>query len=141
MKGKFQRSIIKFMDGRYGPDELYNFQFIFLVILIILDLFVNSNLLWLIEVINMGIMLFRFFSKNVYKRRRENNKYLDIEFKVGRPFRNIMRNYKDKKHIYKNCKCGTTIKIKVPKKRGIVHATCPNCSKRVSILALKHRKR
>lgn len=139
-KGLFAAIYKKLLGERYGIDELTKFHFFMLVVLIIIDLFVDSYIVGLLQLLMMGLIIFRFMSKNTYKRLKENEIFCNIRYEIVKPFKNIKRNLRDKKHIYKKCKCGTTIKVKVPKKRGIKHTTCPNCGKRVRILALKVKK-
>ena len=79
-------------------------------------------------------------SKNLYKRVKENQIFNDIRYGILSPFKNIIRRVKDRKHLYKKCSCGTTIKTPLPKKRGIKHTTCPNCGKRNRIIALRKKK-
>ena len=58
-----------------------------------------------------------------------------------KPFINIKRNIEDKDHIYKKCpKCKTILKLPVPSERGIKHAKCPSCKKRVTLFTLKKLK-
>ena len=42
---KFVQKIGKFMYGRYGIDDLYKFLFKVYIVLLILNLFVNSDIL------------------------------------------------------------------------------------------------
>ena len=65
---KFEEKIRKFMYGRYGPDELYKFLFELYIVLIIINLFIRSNILNFISLLVIIYMLFRFFSKKIYKR-------------------------------------------------------------------------
>ena len=130
----------KLLGDRYGFDQLGKFCFIVLGILIIIDLFIDSYIVGLLQIIVIIIISYRFLSKNIYKRCRENEKFLDVKNFLLKPFRNIKRNIKDKKHIYKKCSCGTTLKLNLPKKRGIKHATCPSCQKRVRFFAFRCRK-
>lgn len=136
-KGLFSMIYKKLLGERYGIDNLSKFLFFLLGILIIIDLFVDSYVVGILQLLIMGLIVFRFMSKNTFKRLRENEIFCNIRYSIFKPFRNIKRNLSDKKHIYKKCKCGTTIKVGVPKKRGIKHTTCPNCGKRVRLLALK----
>lgn len=136
MKEKYR----KFMQGRYGADQLYNCQFVMLIILFCVDLFVDNVILWIVEAFLIIWMFYRVFSKNIYKRCRENERFLEIKDMLRQPFINIERNIKDRKHIYKRCLCGTTLKVKAPKKMGIKHAKCPNCHKRVRLMAFKTSK-
>lgn len=134
---KFQQKIQKFMYGRYGFDELYNFLFYIYFFLLIIDLFLDSKILTLIEFITIFIMVYRALSKKIYIRSNENQKYLKIKRKISKWFENI----KDKNHIYKKCRyCKTILKLPLPDKIGIKHVKCPKCKKKNKVLALKRQK-
>ena len=139
---KWINKLQKFMIGRYGPDELYNFLLKLYILLFIIDLFFNSLVLTIIELLIVIIMFYRFLSKNIYKRRKENNKYLRLKNKILKPFNNIKRNFKDKDYyVYKKChKCKTTLKLPLPPKRGIQHVKCPKCKNRIKFLCLRQEK-
>lgn len=137
---RIMAKIKKFMYGRYGIDELYNFLFSVYLILAFINLFLgNSFISWLIFFIAV-IAIYRVLSKNSSNRRKENAIYLEIVRKISKLFINVKRNFTDKEHIYKRCSCGTTIKVSLPKSYGIKHAKCPNCKKRNTFLALKKEK-
>ena len=139
---RFIEKFQKFMYGRYArPDELYKFLFWMYFILLIIDLFVNNMVLTVLELIIIVTIFYRLFSKNIYKRSNENQKFLKMRNKLLKPFSNIKRNIKDKDHVYKKCpKCKTVLKLPVPTERGIKHAKCPNCKKRVTLFTLKKLK-
>ena len=130
----------KALNGRNGIDDLIKFQFIILIILTVLDIFVDSYIVGLLQLITMITIGYKFMSKNLYRRVKENQIYNNIRYGIISPFKNIIRRIKDRKHLYKKCSCGTTIKTPLPKKRGIKHTTCPNCGKRNRIIALRKKK-
>ena len=66
----------KFMYGRYGVDELYKFLFILYIITFIINIFIRSQILEIIGLIIVLITFYRVFSKNIYKRSKENRNYL-----------------------------------------------------------------
>ena len=140
IKGLFKTLYKGITNGRNGIDDIVKFQFYFLVLLVILDLFVDSYNVGLLQLITMISIGYRFMSRNLYKRVKENQKFNDFRYGIISPFRNIIRRIKDRKHLYKKCSCGTTIKTPLPKKCGIKHTTCPNCGKRNRILALRKKK-
>ena len=138
---KFASKLQKFMYGRYGVDDSYKFLFKICIVLFILDLFTNSSVINGLELLIIVIMLYRFFSRNIYARSSENQKFVKIKNKITKPFRNIKRNMNDKDHVYKKChKCKKTLKLPLPSKRGIKHAKCPHCGKRVTLFTLKYQK-
>ena len=139
---KFIDKLQKFMIGRYGPDELYHFLFkLYIILLIINVFFVKSIILEYIELFIVLFIFYRFFSKKIYKRRKENQFYLKSRNKILKPFKNIKKNIKDKNYIYKKCnKCKTFIRLPIPKSYGIKHTKCPKCKKRLTVLCLKKEK-
>ena len=135
----FIYKIKAFMKDRYGTDDLYKFQFGILIALLVGNLFINNFIYDLVSIINIVIIVYRVLSKDIYRRCRENERFLSIKHSFFNFFRNIKRNVSDKKNLYRKCSCGTTLKVKVPKKRGIKHAKCPSCGKRVRIFTLRKR--
>ena len=133
--------ISKFMYGRYGMDELSKFLLKVYIALAIINVFVDSSIISALGLIIFAVVLYRFCSKNCYKRRKENNKYFLLKKSLLLPFKNIKRNIKDKDYIYKKCfKCKTILKLPLPMKRGIKHAKCPKCKKRLTIFTLRKQK-
>lgn len=138
---KFIEKIQKFMYGRSGLDELGMFLFQSYLVLLVINIFVKSNILTIIELVIVVIALYRMLSKNIYGRSNENVKFIKLKKKVLKPFYNIKRNFNDKDHVYKKCHhCKTTLKLPVPTKRGIKKVKCPECKKRNKFLILKKMK-
>lgn len=139
---KYISKIQKFMLGRYGVDELYKFLLRIYLILFLIDIFINSKVLTILELIIVIIMFYRFLSKNIYTRQKENRYYLKFKKEVLKPFNNIKRNYKDRDYyVYKKCKyCKTTLKLPLPKKRGIQHVKCPKCKNRIKFICFRQEK-
>jgi translation initiation factor 2 beta subunit (eIF-2beta)/eIF-5 len=138
---KFIQKLQKFMYGRYGVDDLFKFSFFIYVILVILNMFLNNLIINIAKLLLLFIIFYRYLSKNIYKRSNENRKFLKIKKKIFSPFNNIKRNINDKDHVYKRChKCKKTIKLPLPRKKGIKHAKCPHCGKRNTIFTLKYQK-
>ena len=67
---KYYQKFYNFMRNRYGTDLLEKDLMKFYFILIIIDLFVNSYVLLGLELLLFIIIIFRFFSKNIKKRRK-----------------------------------------------------------------------
>ena len=136
-----KNKVIKFMSGRYGIDEIYKDGIVLAVILLILDMFINSQLLKILHMTLILTLLYRSFSKNIYKRKMENNKYLKIKNKILKPIKEMKKHFKDEYHIYRKCHhCSTILKLPIPNKRGIKHSICPTCKKRNTFIILKKLK-
>lgn len=123
-------------------DELNRFLIIIDIILIIVSIFIKAFLLDLFKFIFLGLIIFRIASKNKIQRQKENKIYLKVVNTLTKPFKNIVRNFKDRKtHVYKKCsKCKTTLKLPLPNKRGINHAKCPECDNRVTLFTLRKKQ-
>ena len=136
----FINKLTKFMYGRYGIDELYYFLLIICLIIIILNIFIKSSILTLIEFIILILATFRYLSKNISKRKKENKRYLYIKDKILNYFNYQRRKYNDRNtHMYKKCpKCKQ--KIRLPLKKGKHTVKCPNCSHKFEVKCSKDEK-
>ena len=63
-----------FMIGRYGIDDLYKVLLVIYTILILINIFIRSKIIAVIEVLLIIIMIYRVLSKNIYQRRKEKRK-------------------------------------------------------------------
>ena len=134
--------IQKFMQGRYGVDELYKFLLGLYFSLFVVNLFFKSFILEIIGLVIVIFTFYRFFSKNISKRRRENRWYLRVKNILIKPFLQIKRNYKDRDYyVYKKCMgCKSILKLPLPKKRGIQKVKCPKCKKKIRFICFRQEK-
>ena len=122
MKEKFYR----FMQGRYGIDQLNSFLMIVCVICFIVNMFIGSIVLTFIAYGTWLFVIFRMFSKNIYARNRENDKYLNFFSPLSRWLKLKLMSKQDPSNKYFSCpKCKQI--VRVPKGHGTVVVTCPNC--------------
>ena len=122
MKEKFYR----FMQGRYGIDQLNSFLMIVCVISFIVNMFIGSIVLTFIAYGTWLFVIFRMFSKNIYARNRENDKYLNFFSPLSRWLKLKLMSKQDPSNKYFSCpKCKQM--VRVPKGHGTVVVTCPNC--------------
>lgn len=123
MKEKLRR----FMMGRYGVDYFSRFTLTASLIFLILSTLTKFSLFQLMFWGFLFYTYYRIFSRNIAKRREENNWYLNKTYKA----RNFILRQKNSlaqrktHHIYKcpNCKQ----KIRVPRGKGKIEITCPKC--------------
>ena len=114
-----------FMYGRYGADQLGNFLFVFYIILAILS-FVYPPIMILCYA-TIIYSLFRMFSKQYYKRRAENEWYLNKTEGI-RKFFNRQKNQWKYRKTHKYLKCPHCKQyLRVPKGKGDITVTCPKC--------------
>ena len=115
-----------FMQGRYGIDQLNSFLMIVCVICFIVNMFIGSIVLTFIAYGTWLFVIFRMFSKNIYARNRENDKYLNFFSPLSRWLKLKLMSKQDPSNKYFSCpKCKQM--VRVPKGHGTVVVTCPNC--------------
>ena len=111
----------RFMIGRYGTDKLNTAILLAGLILCLLGMFMPPPVNLLFAVLSYGLMIWsvlRSFSRNIYKRYRENQKYLAF-----------MERLKDRNHRYFACpKCRQS--VRVPRGKGKIAITCPRCKEK-----------
>lgn len=128
---RLRDKISRFMTGRYGADELARFESIVLLIIMLAAVIVRQ------PIVNLGcffIMLFllihsyvRMFSKNISKRRAENQKFLNFRYRMVAKA-SKMKNHIRQQKTYRFYKCPTCKqKVRVPKGHGKICITCPKC--------------
>ncbi|WP_301082083.1 hypothetical protein [Thomasclavelia cocleata] len=121
---KFQNAVYQFMLGRYGSDQFNVFLVILAIVLMILNLFFIRNsflsaIVWLILIYS----LYRIYSRNIYRRRAENDKYLSIIQPIQKRISMIKKNREDHEHKYFLCpECKQT--VRVPRGHGKITPKC-----------------
>ena len=129
--------LISFMSGRYGSDKLNYFLLSVYFVIWIVNIFIPSQIISLfIDIIQLAVMIvlfFRMFSRNIYKRRKENETFLIITKKILPDFKLIKCKWQDRHtHIYKKCpSCRSVLRLR--KISGEHTAVCPKCSNRVNV--------
>lgn len=122
MKDKFYQ----FMQGRYGSDQLNSFLIIISIICFIINIFISNIVIEIVFLVIWFIVLFRMFSKNIYTRNQENEKYLIFLSPLNRYLRLKLMNQQEPTHKHFACpKCKQM--VRVPKGHGKIIITCPNC--------------
>ena len=134
---RIRQAIARFMYGRYGSDELYNALFLLEIILLFVSsilsilgrttplLSVVSSLLYLLSLVILIWAMFRFFSRNIQKRRRENMIWLSIKSRLFRKKRPALP-LDTPTHVFRACpKCRSVLRL--PRQVGKHTARCPRC--------------
>ena len=136
--------IAEFMYGRNGIDNFYHFLFWTIIALSLINLFVKWWVLSIIELFVLIYAVYRVLSKNVYRRQRENQVYLECVEKIRRVYNKVSRKvtqkislvknmWRDRKtHSYRRCpKCHNTLRL--PKIKGKHTAACPCCDNKFDV--------
>ena len=121
----------RFMYGRYGSDQL-NMAILIAAVLVsltnsILTVFLRESGVYssivapLLSVTVYGLLIysfFRMFSRNIYKRQRENRRFTQLWMRL-----------KDRNNRYFRCpNCKQT--VRVPRGRGKICIRCPKCGEK-----------
>ena len=121
-----RNALQRFMYGRYGNDQLNNFLTIsYLVLFVLYMLSGLQPLYWLCTVL-IFVVLFRMLSRNIYKRREENVKFLRKADPAIRWYRLQRTMRRDKDHIYFKCP-NCSQQLRVPRGKGKITVTCRSC--------------
>ncbi len=115
---RISQSLQRFMYGRNGVDQLSWVLVALGLILNLIGSILQLGLLYLVAYVLLLLALWRMFSKQVSKRRAENQKLL--------AFWNRLR---DRQHRYFSCpQCRQT--VRVPRGKGKVNIKCPKCGEK-----------
>jgi len=121
-----RNAIQRFMYGRYGADQFGHFLVGAALVLTVLNVFFDSALLMLLADVMIFYALFRMLSRNTYKRREENARFLKKAGPVLKWLRLQQTIRKDKDHRYFKCPCCSQY-LRVPKGKGKITVTCRSC--------------
>ncbi len=119
------------MYGRYGTDKLSYAMWILSIVIYLGCMFVPWGIVRMIlQILSTALLVlvfFRMFSKNIYARRAENNKFLKMTKPIGSFFKVSFNRIKYRKtHCYRKCPhCKNMLKL--PKVRGEHRVACPVC--------------
>lgn len=123
-------AIQRFMYGRNGVDQLGSFTVVVYLIISILSVLLKINQHIVVRILMTAILivyLFRILSKNIYARRKENQKFLSIYNPIkSKVNKRINRLKKMKDYLYFKCpQCKA--ELRVPRGKGNITVTCPKC--------------
>lgn len=121
---------MQFMYGRNGFDLFSRFLSYLALALVVLQLIIRGaagNVLWWLAVLLLVYAYFRIFSRNLAKRRAENEKYCQYRMKVVNGF----RDWKDRRRQsrdFRFFRCPSCrAMLRVPRGKGKIRVTCRKC--------------
>lgn len=117
----------KFMTGRSGADELSLALLIFALLVSILASFTGSALFAILNIAAYVLCIYRMFSRNVVRRRTENQKFISGWHSAKRfASQSWVRVKNMRKYKYFKCpECHA--RLRLPRKVGEVTITCGKC--------------
>lgn len=129
---KFKEKFIKFMSGRNGFDAITYALGIVYIILAVINLFVSSSIIYATILLICIYIIVRVFSRNLSKRRSENQKFLSLLKKIKSWFKVFGLRFKERKtHIYKKCPhCKNTLRLPKIQDKQTHTVNCPCCNQK-----------
>lgn len=124
---KLRDKFIRFMQGRYGMDELGRFLSYVLLALIVISFFWRSSILNLVILLLLIYTYYRMFSRDISARYSENQKFSEVKQKIVSGKKGFSSGKKDPTvRIFACPTCGQ--KVRVPKGKGKISIHCPKCN-------------
>ena len=117
----------RLMYGRYGNDSLNQFLIVLWFAEAIVNIFLHSLILYLLGTVLCVIVIFRMFSKNIVKRRRENAAWYHFSQKMRSSYQLLKVRIRDRKiaRFFKCPRCKAPIRM--PRKIGKFNIRCTKC--------------
>ena len=118
------------MIGRYGPDHLGVAMIFLSLALSLVHTFTRFPVLLYISYIIAILALIRILSRNIERRRAENDRFIRYWWPVKTRVKLFIATIKQRKthKFYKCPSCRNT--LRVPKGKGTIQVTCPKCGER-----------
>lgn len=134
---KLSSALARFMYGRNGTDQLnwailvtYLVLWVIRILVSALDVTVAAMIIDVIMFLLAVLLLWRTFSKNLAKRRAENQRFVNWWWPIKNRFAAAKARKADKAHKYFTCKNCKTI-CRVPAGKGKIVITCPKCGHKI----------
>ena len=134
---KLSSAMARFMYGRNGTDQLnwailvmYLVLWVIRILVSALDVTVAAMIIDVIMFLLAVVLLWRTFSRNLAKRRAENQRFINWWWPIKNRFAAAKARKADKAHKYFTCKNCKTI-CRVPAGRGKIVITCPKCGHKI----------
>lgn len=128
-------AMARFMYGRNGTDQLNMALLAAYLVILLLEALLGRfgavrMALEAVTAVLAVLVLFRTFSRNLTKRRAENERFLAWWLPVKQRVSGARQRRLDKEHKYFTCKHCKTI-CRVPAGKGRIEITCPKCGGKI----------
>ena len=118
------------MIGRNGMDALNRFLSVMLLVLVVVELFLRGKAamaLSLVSLILLGVIYFRMFSRDLYRRGQENGTYLRLRYPVASGVQGWRDRFRQRKD-YRFFRCPSCRAwLRVPRGKGQINIVCRKC--------------
>lgn len=142
-RNTLSEKLARLLYGRYGADQLYNAIFAAELILLFLGavfsllgkvapaLQVISIVLYALSLVLLVFSIYRFFSRNIVKRRKENEAWLRFLGKIRRkPGPSLPADTPT--HVFRQCP-GCHSVLRLPRQKGKHRVRCPRCGNQFGV--------
>ena len=131
--GGFRDKLMRFMEGRYGADQLFYFMTVVYLALVFLNIFFHS---WIIHILSLAVFaltVMRSLSRNTLKRSRENEIFLTFLGKYrAKAARSKRMREQSEDYYFKKCPgCKKTLRL--PRVSGKHTTRCPACGESFTV--------
>ena len=126
---RLRQALYSFMYGRYGVDKLYWALMAVWLLLSVVNIFVGSIYIYILELMVSGFAFFRVLSRNIYRRSAENATFLKIFSVITQGTGLLSKRIREiGKKRYRRCRhCKAMLRL--PIKRGRHSVRCPRCGR------------
>ena len=127
MLGWFQRMMI----GRNGMDALNRFLSVVLLVIVAVEMLLRgkaaASVLGFLALLLIIIIYFRMFSRDIYRRSRENGTYLRLRYPIWSAFDGWRERYRQRRD-YRFFRCPSCRAwLRVPRGKGKINIVCSKC--------------
>ena len=127
---KFRKKAQEWMRGRYGHFDALNKTLLVISLLLLYFANFTASVAWPMRLLAYGLFLltyYRIFSKRIYIRSNENQKFLRWKNRWLKKGQQVKSQFKQRKtHTFFHCpECKQA--LRAPKGRGQIKITCSKC--------------
>ena len=125
-----RQRLAQFMAGRNGNDQLNVFLLVIDIILVFAGTIAGGKagaIIYILVLLLLVCIYFRMFSRNLYRRREENGKFMRIKYRVSAWLRVRHERWVQRKD-YKFFTCPSCrTALRVPRGKGQIRIVCRKC--------------
>ena len=125
-----REKLARFMVGRNGSDQLSRFVSIVACVALVISMFMDTDArmaIWFLAILGVIYVYFRVFSRNVYKRRAENDFYLRATANIRGYFKGLRERWRQRRdYRFFRCPSCRTM-LRVPRGKGKIKVVCRKC--------------
>lgn len=135
----FAEKIRQFMRGRYGNDSLNYALFGLYVFLAFVNLFAHRAVILILMLVLIAVILIRAFSRNIYTRIRENDRFLKVWIPVKGWLKLQYNRIRERRtNVYRKCPSCKAV-IRLPRRAGKHTVRCPKCNNTFEVIIKEYK--